>query len=208
VPGSNHSSVPTNPRLIVIDPGHGGSDAGSEHNGLVEKDLNLDMSRRLRRVLIARGWQVIMTRDSDVDVYAPNDSARDELQARDDVANQKGARFFVSLHSNGFVTSVPNGTTTYYYTPISAGFAAAIHAHLAAVLPTKDDGVHKENYYVIRHTTMPAVLVESAFLSNPTDAALLRSPAFLQQIANAIADGIAEYAANAPQVSTSPDDGS
>ncbi len=81
-----------NPRLIVLDPGHGGSDAGSAHYGVVEKDVTLDVARRLKAVLVSRGWSVRMTRDGDNDVYAPNDSAHDELQARCDVANGAGAR--------------------------------------------------------------------------------------------------------------------
>lgn len=184
----------TNARLIVIDPGHGGSDFGAMHNGLTEKDLTLDISRRLRALLLARGWQVKMTRDSDVDVYQPNDSARDELQARCDVANDAHARLFISVHINSFTSGGLNGTTTYYYKADSASLADAVHARLAAALPTKDDGIHRENFYVIHHTSMPAILVETAFLSNPDDAQLLRSPAFLQKVASSIADGVGDYA--------------
>jgi N-acetylmuramoyl-L-alanine amidase CwlD len=208
VPGSNHAYVATNQRLIVLDPGHGGSDAGAEHNGLVEKDLNLDVAKRLRVLLIARGWQVRMTRDTDVDVYQPNDSARDELQARCDVANNVGARMFVSIHTNSFTSSALNGTTTYYFKSSDMPLAAAIRHRLANDLSTADRGIKKENFYVIHHTDMPATLVEMAFLSNPQDAALLRSSLFLQKIALAIADGIGDFASNAPQVSATPDDGS
>jgi N-acetylmuramoyl-L-alanine amidase CwlD len=183
-----------NSRLIVIDPGHGGSDFGAMHNGLVEKDLNLDISRRLRAVLVARGWQVKLTRDSDIDVYAPNDSARDELQARDNIANNAGARLFVSVHTNSFTSGGLNGTTTYYYKSDSYALADAVHSRLSDALPTKDDGIRKENFYVIHHTTMPAILVETAFLSNASDAELLKTPGFLQKIATAIADGVADYA--------------
>ena len=196
----------TNARLIVIDPGHGGSDDGATHNGLVEKNLTLDISKRLRVLLIARGWQVKMTRETDVDVFAPNDSAHDELQARCDVANNAGARLFVSVHINSFTGPSLNGTTTYYYKGGDASFAEAIHRRLAANLKTADRGVRKENFYVIRHTTMPAVLVETAFLSNPEDAALLRSPAFLQQVALSIADGIGDYTSNATQVNVPSSD--
>jgi N-acetylmuramoyl-L-alanine amidase len=184
----------TNPKLIVIDPGHGGSDFGAMHNGLVEKDLTLDISRRLRTILVARGWQVKMTRDADVDVYEPNDSAHDELQARDDVANQAGARLFVSVHCNAFETSALSGTTTYYYNPDSYALAGAVHARLIQNLGTKNDGVRKDNFYVIHHAKMPAILIEAAFLSNPGDAALLHSAAFLQKIASSIADGVGDYA--------------
>jgi N-acetylmuramoyl-L-alanine amidase CwlD len=197
------SSVPTNPRLIVIDPGHGGSDTGAEHNGLVEKDLNLDFAKRLRAILLARGWQVKMTRDDDVDVFGPNASAHDELQARCDVANKAGARMFVSVHSNSFTTSELSGTTTYYYKANSYALADAVHARLTAVLPTKDDGIRKDNFYVIHHSTMPAILVETAFLSNPGDAALLKTTAFRQRVAEGIADGIGDYASANPQPSDS-----
>jgi N-acetylmuramoyl-L-alanine amidase len=192
--GWKFGSVATNPRLIVIDPGHGGSDTGAMHNGLVEKDLTLDISKRLRAILIARGWQVKMTRDTDVDVLAPNDSARDELQARDDVANHAGARLFVSVHINSFTSGDLNGTTTYYYKADSYALAQAVHARLSGTLPTSDDGIRKDNFYVIHHASMPAILVETAFLSNSGDAELLRSSAFLQKVAGGIADGIGDYA--------------
>jgi N-acetylmuramoyl-L-alanine amidase CwlD len=180
-------------KLIVIDPGHGGSDAGAVHNGLVEKELTLDISRRLRAILIARGWQVKMTRDSDVDVFAPNDSARDELQARSNVANSAGARLFVSVHINSSTSPEINGTASYYYKPEDQPLAAAIQHRLTAVLPTSNLGVRKEAFYVMKHTSAPASLVETAFISNPSDAALLRSPDFLQNVAQAIADGIGDF---------------
>jgi len=194
-PRSGSSSVPTNPRLIVIDPGHGGSDTGAQSSGLVEKAITLDISSRLRSILTLRGWEVRMTRSGDSDVYGPGASDRDELQARVDVANSGGARLFVSIHVNSFGNSRPNGTTTYYYKPEDLAFADAIHRRLVTEdLGTKDDGVVKESLYVVHHTTMPAVLVETAFLSNPDDRVLLRSPDWLQKVAHAIADGIGDYA--------------
>ncbi len=195
-------------RVIVIDPGHGGSDVGALHNGLVEKDLNLDMSRRLRDLLVSRGWVVKMTRDSDIDVYQPNDSGRDELQARDGIANNAHARLLISVHSNAFPNSGSvSGTTTYYYKPDSYEFARAVHARLVADLPTKDDGIIKDKFYVIAHTTMPSILIESAFLTSPRDAALLRDPSFLQKVALAIAEGVGAYASAPSPVSQVPPDG-
>jgi N-acetylmuramoyl-L-alanine amidase CwlD len=184
----------SNPRLIVIDPGHGGSDTGAMRNGLVEKDITLDIALRLRTLLVARGWIVKMTRDRDVDVYGPNASDVNELQARVDVANNAGARMFVSVHVNSSTSAAPNGTTTFYYKPEDRTLAAAIQRRLVPVLGTKDDGVQKERFYVIRHTTMPASLVETAFMSNSEDAARLRSPDFRQSVAQGIADGIKDYA--------------
>ncbi len=194
-PRSNY--VPTNPRLIVLDPGHGGSDRGTIHGGIAEADLTLDMAKRLRDILIARGWEVKMTRDTDVDVYAPGDSARDELQARVDVANKAGARLFVSLHANAFINSGPYGTTCYVSKPEDVAFAKIVETQLAAD-GTKDDGIVKSHLYVTLHTRMPAVLVETAFLSNPSDYALLTSAAWRQKVAQEIADGIGQYTRDYP----------
>jgi N-acetylmuramoyl-L-alanine amidase len=199
VPAASSPSVTppppgSNPRLIVIDPGHGGSDTGAMQNGLVEKDVALDIALRLRNLLVARGWQVNLTRDRDTDVYAPNASDVAELQARVDVANFAGARLFVSVHVNSSTSSTPNGTTSYYYKPEDRALAVAVQRRLIPALGTKDDGVQKERFYVIRHTTMPATLIETAFMSNVNDAARLRSSDFRQSVAQSIADGIKDYA--------------
>lgn len=195
--GSRSSYVPTNPRLIVIDPGHGGSDPGSQHGGLGEAALNLDTAKRLRDLLVARGWQVKMTRETDVDVFAPNDSARDELQARVDVANNAGARLFISIHTNAFINSGPYGTTCYISKPDDVAFARVMETHLSAD-GTKDDGVVKSHLYVTLHSKMPAVLVEMAFLTNPSDFQLLGSPEWRQRVAQEMADGVGEYARRYP----------
>ncbi len=197
----------SNPRLIVLDPGHGGSDTGAMHNGLTEKDITLDIALRLRTLLVSRGWIVRMTRDTDRDVYGPNASDVAELQARVDVANNAGARMFVSIHANSSTSTVPSGTTSYYYKPQDRPLAAAIQARLIALLGTKDDGVVRERFYVIHRTTMPAALIETAFVSNPDDAARLRSPNFRQQVAIGIADGIKDYAGQ-PSSSVSVQQGS
>jgi len=195
--GPRSQYVPTNPRLIVIDPGHGGSDRGTMHGGVAEADLTLDMAKRLRDILIARGWQVKMTRDADVDVYAPNDSAHDELQARADVANHAGARLFVSIHVNAFINAGPYGTTCYISKPDDYALARSVERALSAD-GTKDDGIVRSHLYVTLHTRMPAVLIETAFLSNPGDYALVTSAAWREQVAHEIADGIGQYTQQYP----------
>ncbi|MGA8474128.1 MAG: N-acetylmuramoyl-L-alanine amidase [Candidatus Cybelea sp.] len=199
-PRSNYA--PTNPRLIVLDPGHGGSDRGTIHGGVAEADLTLDMAKRLRAILIARGWEVKLTHETDVDVYAPNDSAHDELQTRVDIANNAGARLFVSIHANAFINAGPYGTTVYISKPDDVALGRAIESHLASD-GTKDDGLIKAHYYVTFHTRMPAVLIETAFLSNPSDYALLTSSAWRQKVAEEIADGIGQYTREYP-VSNQP----
>ncbi len=185
--------VPANPHLIVIDPGHGGSDPGAVRGSLQEKSLALDIARRVRDILVARGWQVLMTRTDDRDVFAANDSARDELQARDDVANSRGARLLVSIHVNSYVNSGPHGVATYYYKPSDLALAQSVSRRIAAELGVNNNGVIKDKLYVINHAAMPAALVETAYLSNPDDFALLQSGSWRQKVAQAIADGIADY---------------
>jgi N-acetylmuramoyl-L-alanine amidase len=188
--------VPTNPRLIVIDPGHGGSDPGTVRGDTQEKGLALDMARHVRDILVARGWQVIMTRNDDRDVFAPNDSAHDELQARDDVANSRGARLLVSIHVNSYVNSGPHGVTTFYYKASDLALAQAVNRRITSELGLKNNGVIKDKLYVVNHANMPAALVETAFISNPDDLALLQSASWRQKMAQAIADGIVDYTEN------------
>lgn len=197
-PAPPSTYVAQNPRLIVIDPGHGGSDPGSYRGDLVEKTIALDMSKRLRDILVQRGWRVLMTRETDKDVFGPNDSDRDELQARDDIANNSGARLFISIHVNAYMNSGPHGATAYYYKSSDVALAQAVDRRIAAQGGIKSDGTVKDKLYVVHHANMPATLVETAFISNPDDRALLQSPQWRQKMAQAIADGIADYAGPPP----------
>jgi len=196
----------TNPRLIVIDPGHGGADVGTQHNGLTEKLLTFDIAQRLRSLLVAAGWTVRMTRDTDIDPVSndnltrmhadgkPNADDRAYLQTRCDVANNAGARMFISIHINSAPVESAHGTTFYWYKPQDAAFAQALEKSVIPQAGTFDDGTRHENFYVIRHTTMPAVLIETAFVTNPGDVTLLRQPSFLQNVAQGIANGVKAYA--------------
>jgi N-acetylmuramoyl-L-alanine amidase len=201
-------------RIIVLDPGHGGSDFGTAHNGLVEKTITIDIARRLRALLTASGWTVGMTRDSDIDPVSqanlaamkadgkPNPSDRAYLQTRDDVANEVNARMFISIHVNYSDSPSINGTTFYWYKPEDQLLAQTLEKAVIPVAGTNDLGPRHENFYVTRHATMPAVLIETAFISSSHDAGLLASPAFLQNMAQGIANGVKAYA-GAPPAQTS-----
>jgi N-acetylmuramoyl-L-alanine amidase len=195
----------TNSRLIVIDPGHGGADTGAAHNGLTEKNLTFDVALRLRALLIAQGWQVLMTRTTDIDPVSqdnlakmhadgrPDPDDRAYLQTRCDVANLNHARLFISIHVNSAPVTSAKGTTFFWYKPQDASFAQALERAVIPVAGTQDDGTRHENLYVVRHTTMPAVLIETAFLTNLDDVALLRQSTFLQSMAQGIANGVQAY---------------
>jgi N-acetylmuramoyl-L-alanine amidase len=122
-----------------------------------------------------------------------NPDDRAYLQTRCDVANQAGARLFISIHINSAPTTSANGSTFYWYKPQDAAFAQALERAVVPLAGTQDDGARHENFYVVRHTTMPAVLVETAFLTNAGDVALLRQPSFLQNVAQGIANGVKAY---------------
>jgi N-acetylmuramoyl-L-alanine amidase len=208
-------SSPNGSRTIVIDPGHGGDDTGTAHNGLVEKTISFDIAQRLRALLTAQGWTVRLTRDADVDPVSndnlarmradgkPNADDRAYLQTRCDVANAVNARLFISIHVNSAPFSGARGTTFYWYKPQDAPFAQALERSVIAAAGTQDDGTRHENFYVVRHTTMPAVLIETAFVTNPADVELLRQPSFLQNIAQGIANGVKAFAGAPPASSVS-----
>jgi len=188
-------AAPTHGDLIVIDPGHGGNDPGALNPdlGLTEKNLTLTISKIVQSRLKALGWRVVMTRDGDYEVGDPNGIDRQELQARCDVANAAGATAFVSIHINSSVSTAPNGTTTYYWRPADKLFAQAVENETVTADGILDAGVKREDFYVIKHTQMPAVLVETAYLSNSHDGAMLQQPAFLDRIAAGIVKGIMDF---------------
>lgn len=198
-PAPYHPSyVPTNPRLIVIDPGHGGNDPGSVYHGQEEKTFTLDIARRLRDVLVARGWQVRMTRETDTAVDPDARTDHDELQARDDVANDNGARIFISIHVNWYSEPEPSGPTTYYSKPEDVPLARDVENAVAHATGMLDRGIVKSRLYVTLHARMPAVLIETAFITNPHDLVDLESPQWRERVAEAIADGLEQYARENP----------
>ena len=182
---------------IVIDPGHGGSDSGAVGpSGLTEKAVTLAVSQQLRDILEASGARVRMTRDSDVDVYSADATASQELQARVDVGGRMpGAEIFVSVHINAFSDPGSHGMETYYYGGSSRGqrLASLINEELQEAGGLLNRGVKTANFYVIKHSPMPATLLELAFITNPHEEGLLADADYQQKLAQAIARGIARY---------------
>lgn len=174
---------------VTVDAGHGGYDPGAVGpNGLQEKDVTLVVSKLLATKLQQAGIEVILTRDSDQTPWGPND----DLQTRCRIANEWGADLFVSVHCNSAANPAACGTETYAYKPGGQGerFARAVQDELIRALGLTDRGVKYANYYVLRYTNMPAILVELAFISNPIEERLLGKPDFQDLCATAIARGI------------------
>jgi N-acetylmuramoyl-L-alanine amidase len=187
--------TPTQRDLVVIDPGHGGNDPGASNSayGLTESNITLTVSLKLRDDLRRLGWRVAMTRDGNYEVGDPNGDDHQELQARCDVANAAGARVFVSVHVNSSVAHSLNGTTTYYWRPADKPYAQAVQSAVVMADGINDAGIKRNSFYVIKNTTMPAVLVETAFLSNSHDAEELTHTDFLDKLAQGIANGIMNF---------------
>ena len=211
-------------RTIVVDAGHGGHDPGTGHHGLREKDLTLDIARRLEAELTARGLSVKMTRNRDEFIA---------LSRRPAMANRLSADLFVSVHVNANRNRRVSGVTVYYpresVVSDSAAFPPEVEADDVA-LPTTTvrqvlwdlvltrsrhsstrlarqvcralqdrlhvscRGTHGARFVVLREAWMPAVLVEVGFVTNRAEAARLSSPSYRQTIAQGIADGVIAYA--------------
>jgi len=169
-------------RTIVIDAGHGGYDRGGVPGQRIsEKDKTLDVAQRLRRILIGNGYNVIMTRDSDVFV---------SLGARVAIANSYRNATFVSIHFNCASRAGANGIETYYYRGDSSTLAASIHRNVVAAAPSENRGIRRRGFYVLRRTAIPSVLVECGFLTNPTEGKLSLTSDYRQKLAEYIARGI------------------
>ena len=186
-------------KVIVIDAGHGGNDSGAiGPTGGMEKTVTLNIALRLQKLLEAEGATVYMTRSTDTEVSPKGAKASDieELQARCDVANNHDADIFISIHNDSFTNGAAKGTTGYYYSRGSAksrDLADKIRSGVIDQIGTQSRGTQSSNFYVVKHTDMPATLVEVAFISNPQEEQLLNSEEGIQKAAQGIADGIADY---------------
>lgn len=202
--------------IIAIDPGHGGADGGAVgilppgtvtglpvrvnsttgETNILEKDVNLDVARRVDIYLKAHGYATVMTRTQDLaGGDTPFTTVLADLQARVDVAETANATLFVSLHENA-LSATATGTETYHYYYASQNskvLAQLIHSNLIAALGLPDRGVQSAGFYVLRKTSMPAVLIEGMFLTNPSEALMLADPLTRQKIADAVGAGVVTY---------------
>jgi N-acetylmuramoyl-L-alanine amidase len=190
-------------RIIVIDPGHGGSDPGAVYNGIREKDLTLCIAKSLAAQLTQRGWKVILTRDTDRDVSFPGSKAATELQARVDVAHRHNAALFISIHCNASLNRSARGTSIHWFKPEDRSFALALRDALGANIGTTNRGISKDQFYVLSRTRVPAVLVEAAFMSNSADLRILSCINNRQKIAGHLARSI-DLFMNSPNMASAP----
>ena len=179
---SRTSGSSSSPITVVIDAGHGGHDRGGiPGQRIAEKDMTLDVAQRLRNVLAASGYRVVMSRDSDVFVSLPGRVA---------IANSYRNAVFVCIHFNATKRMGAGGIETYFYSRDSLSLASAVHYYVVGGAPSANRGVRRRGFYVLRKTNVPAVLVECGFLTNPTEGAYAQTASYRQKLAEEIAAGV------------------
>jgi N-acetylmuramoyl-L-alanine amidase len=172
--------------LVVIDPGHGGKDPGAIGiGGIQEKHIVMAISQEVARLLEQQGIQVKLTRGNDYFV---------SLQGRTEMANRIDADLFISIHANSAGMNKPHvsGLETYYFQS-GRNLASVIHRNVLRRVNVNDRKVRQARFYVLRKSAMPAVLVETGFVTGTEDAAKLKNSWYQKQMAQGIASGIIEY---------------
>ncbi|MFA5014542.1 MAG: N-acetylmuramoyl-L-alanine amidase, partial [Actinomycetota bacterium] len=187
LPAVKDLNAASNGIVVFIDPGHGGRDPGAVANGLNEKDANIAIASRLKSKLEAGGFTVIMRRSGD------QYHTLDEIV---NMANNSGADIFISIHNNASVSASANGTETYWCANGVNGsnqFASLVQSRLLSQIGRANRGVKTADFRVIKNTIMPAALVECSFVSNPTEAALLKTADFQEKCATGLFNAINEF---------------
>ena len=171
---------------VFIDPGHGGYDNGAVENGVLEDEINLQISKKIEAKLKAKGVQVKMSRYDDTYL---------SLTDRTRMANNWGSDIFVSIHQNSATNSSANGIETYYYSSRqdSRELATEIQNDLIQATNGVNRGVKTANYAVIKTASMSSSLVECGFISNQTEAINLSSSSYQDKVADGIVNGIMDY---------------
>lgn len=183
-PSTNLPQVPQGRIVVALDPGHGGRDPGAVGiGGLQEKQVIFPISQQVATILRQQGVEVVMTRNSDIEL---------DLDPRVQIAERADADLFVSIHANAINLSRPdvNGLETYYYSSAGARFARTVHDIVLRTMGMRDRRVRQARFYVIRRTSMPAILIEVGFVTGAEDIHNLRDPEWRSRMANAIARGI------------------
>ena len=179
----NNYSLPSKAR-VVVDPGHGGGEPGAIRVGVYEKNITLQVTKKVADYLNNAGIDVIMTREQDNSV---------SLKERVELANSQNPDIFVSIHVNECNSTSIKGIETHWYTPQSLRLAKTIQKSLANSLSTPDRGTINSMFYVIHHPLAPSVLIETGFISNESERCMLVTEQYQDILAKAISNGILDY---------------
>jgi N-acetylmuramoyl-L-alanine amidase len=187
-------------RTVLIDPGHGGPDPGCIRAGLVEKELTLDLARRLADRFLQAAMRPLLTRTGDTDLGEAGirdlrQRKRDDLRRRAGLALQHRADVLVSIHANSFPSPLWSGAQVFHYPgdPGARRLARALQDALVAELGPNVRREKEGDFYLLAQAKVPAAMVEVGFLSNPREAQLLGEPAYRDRVATAIFHGVVRF---------------
>ncbi|MDR1616539.1 MAG: N-acetylmuramoyl-L-alanine amidase [Syntrophomonadaceae bacterium] len=192
--------------VIVIDPGHGGVDSGAARGGILEKDITLQISKKLARQLSQSGALVVLLRENESDLAGDEftgrikDHKNEDMLKRVNKANEAKGDLFISIHVNASPSSVWSGAQTFYKPEHeeSRKIAEAIQNALRFQLKNTKRAAAAGDFFVLKKTNMPAVMVEAGFLSNKTEADLLTDNDYQERLVHAIITGLANFRAARP----------
>lgn len=184
-------------KTIVIDSGHGGVDPGKVGvTGVLEKDVNLQIAKKVEAKLKTKGYHVIMTRTEDVGLYSEGDLNKKvaDLKKRIEIIHESNPVFAVSIHQNSFPSGSVNGAQVFYYTKSEEGKRIA-EIMQESIVEGIGDGNHRkakanDSYYMLKKTNCPLMIVECGFLSNAEEEHLLSNDEYQEKMAGAIVSGI------------------
>lgn len=188
-------TVPVSDKVIVIDAGHGASDGGAVGlSGTSEKEINLEIAMRLKELLEKTGAQVIVTRADDEPLA---DSKREDMRLRKNIRDKSDADIFVSIHMNKFPESKYSGAQVFYSSDEeSKRLGEAIQDSMKTILNPNNNRVAKkaeDSIYILKKSSVPSVIVECGFLSNPEEEQLLKSRDYQEKVAWSVYSGIIDY---------------
>lgn len=187
--------------VVMLDPGHGGYDPGAvSSHGVYEKAINLQIAQKVGEMLRPSGIEVFLTREEDID-YAPNGvkgkttKKHIDLNHRIEMANEEKADIFVSLHVNATVTGQNSGAETFYHYKSESGkrLAELIQQELIKINGMNRRIAKPGDFYIVKNTSMPSVIVEVGYLSSAKEQKKLQQTWYQEQLSRAIAKGIANY---------------
>lgn len=201
--GDNTKVVTDTENTVVIDAGHGGIDPGKVGiNDALEKDINLQIALKLARNLEANGVNVVMTRTTDKGLYNENDSNKkvQDMKKRLSIIEEANPILAISVHQNSYPDESVCGPQVFYYKDSLEGEGAAKIMQkqlIASLKPEKKREVKSNNtYYLLKKTSVPLLIVECGFMSNPSEADMLTTDKYQEQMAWAIYMGIMQYINN------------
>ena len=180
-------------QVVILDPGHGGEDPGKVGvNGALEKDINLQVARKVREKLEARGLEVVMTREEDV----MQGGKKEDLNKRIQLIEKSKAELVVGIHQNSFTDPEVKGAQVFYYSESEEGKAAAqvMQESLKTVDPSNEREIKaNSSFFMLKNTKRTTIIVECGFLSNPEEAGSLVNNEYQEQLAEAICSGIMKW---------------